>query len=120
MNKSSTMRTPSFELVNQYELLSTARGNYLDSGDSKAANRAFDEETAIRHELRKRGDLKMLLRLLESPDPWVRLDVAAPALFFSPDEAEPVLEHLTHQGRALGITARMTLEIWRRGELKDF
>ena len=107
-------------LVKRYEALASARGRALDRGDSTSANRAFDEEIAIREELRRRGPaaMRLLLSLLKSSDPWVRLDSSVPALFFASEEAEPVLELLTNEPKALGISAYMNLKQWRTGKLK--
>jgi hypothetical protein len=120
MNK-ATMKTASNEqLVSRYEQLAIARGRALWDNDPRSANHLFSEETAIRHELTTRvpSAISLLLSLLKSADPWVRLDSAAPALFFAPDQAEPVLELLAKEPKALGITAWMTLDQWRQGKLK--
>ncbi|HEV7217450.1 MAG TPA: DUF2019 domain-containing protein, partial [Terriglobales bacterium] len=77
--------------------------------------------TAIREELRSRepSAIRGLLKLLNSDDPWVRCDSAAPALFFAPEQAEPVLERLVQsERRSLKVTARMALDQWREGKLK--
>jgi hypothetical protein len=120
--KVALQTVPVEELVTLYEQTSAARGRSMMIGDSKSANKAFDEETAIRHELARRGEdaLKLLLPLLKSSDPWVRYDSSAPALFFAPNEAEPVLEELTRQPRSLGVSARMTLQQWKSGKLHPF
>jgi hypothetical protein len=107
-------------LIDLYEKVSRARGQAMKAGDPEAANSAFDEEAIIREELRGRGPsaIRGLLSLLSSEDPWVRMDSAIPALFFAPDQAEPVLEKLVQtERRALKVTARITLDQWRKGEL---
>ena len=92
----------------------------MNAGDSRSANRAFDEETSIREELRKCDPAAVcgLLSLLTSDDPWVRCDSAGPALFLAPQKAEPVLEKLVQNERdALKTIARFTLDQRRKGEL---
>jgi hypothetical protein len=89
------------ELIDRYEEVARAGGCATKAGDSRSANDAFDEETAIREELRSRepSAIRGLLKLLNSDDPWVRCDSAVPALFFAPEQAEPVLEKLVQSER---------------------
>jgi hypothetical protein len=119
MKKTEMRNASSEELVQRYEELAAERGAEIEHGSAKAANRAFQEETTIKRELGRRGaaSLGLLLPLLRSTDPWVRMDAAVPALFFASQEAVPVLEELGLRGRALGITAKITLQQWRSGEL---
>jgi Domain of unknown function (DUF2019) len=85
----------------------------MNAGDSRSANRAFDEETSIREELRKcdPAAVRGLLSLLTSDDPCVRCDSAGPALVLAPQKAEPVLEKLVQSERGASETmARFTLD----------
>jgi HEAT repeat protein len=121
MRKDEIRGSSNQELINRYEEMSRARGQAMTAGDLCAANSAFDEETLILEELRGRepSALPGLLSLLSSEDQWVRMDAAIPALFFAADRAEPVLERLVQsERRALKLTARMSLDQWRKGELK--
>ncbi len=114
------MKTPSNEsLVARYEQVAIARGRALWNNDSQSANNLFAEEIAIRRELASRvpSAISLLLSLLKSTDPWARLDSATPALFFAPDQAEPVLELLAKEPKGLGMTAWMNLDQWRQGKL---
>jgi hypothetical protein len=119
MKKAEMRKASSKELVQRYEQLAAERGTQLESGSSEAANRAFQEETTIERELGRRGEpsLGLLLPLLKSANPWVRLDAAVPALFFAAEEAVPVLDELGSHGKALGFTAKFTLKQWRSGKL---
>jgi hypothetical protein len=107
------------KLIERYEKVARVRGLAMNAGDSRSANRAFDEETSIREELRRRDPaaVRGLLSLLTSDDPWVRCDSAGPALFLAPQKAEPVLEKLVQSERgALKTMARFTLDQWHKGE----
>ena len=42
------------KLIERYEQVARVRSFAMNAGDSRSANRAFDEETSIREELRKR------------------------------------------------------------------
>src|SRR5258708_11262051 len=113
------MKTPSNEeLVARYEEVAIARGRALWNNDSQSANELCAEEFAIRRELASRVPpaITSLLSLLQSTDPWVRLDSATPAQFSAPDLAEPVLELLAKEPKALGMTAWMNLDQWRQGK----
>jgi hypothetical protein len=113
--------TSNEELIVRYEELARARGRAMNANDSRSANDAFDEETAIREELRSRepSAIRGLLKLLNSDDPWVQCDSAIPALFFAPEQAEPILERLVErEHRSLRVVARVTLDQWRKGELR--
>lgn len=121
MTKDEMKNASNGELIDRYEQVSRARGRALNAGDSRSANNAFDEETIIREELRRRepSAIRGLLVLLNSDDPWVRCDSAIPALFFASHQAETVLEKLVQsERRVLKVVARMTLEQWRKGGLK--
>jgi Domain of unknown function (DUF2019) len=119
--KKTEMRVASTEaLVRRYEDLAAARGAEFEHGSVKVANTMVQEQATIRRELDRRGSAawRLLLPLLQSANPWVRLDAAIPALFFASEEAEPALEELATRPRALGFTAEFTLQQWRKGELK--
>jgi HEAT repeat protein len=87
---------------------------------AEESNRAFDEGVTIWMELKQRGreGVDFFLRLLQSPNPAVRMNAASLALLDEPEQAEPVLQQLTNEPRLLGFSARMTLKQWRAGELK--
>ena len=120
MKKNEMRIVSSPELVTRYTELATKRGAELESGSPRIANRAFKEEMVIERELIRRGppDLGLLVPLLKSPNPWVRLDAAGAVLPFAPEEAEPVLERLSREPRMLGMAATMNLEQWRKDQLK--
>lgn len=48
----------------------------------------------------------------------VRVWAAAHALEFAPERGEPVLSHVAAEKGILSFNARMTLEVWRAGDLR--
>lgn len=96
------------------------RGRFLDGADARRANREHDELVAMYRELRRRGrDAQMqLLPLLRHEEADFRLATATRALEFAPDEALRVLEELARHPMHVAMSAHMTTELWRRGELR--
>lgn len=107
------------ELIGAYVNASIAHGAAIDAGDYRTANRQNDVTAAISNELRKRGQERRLLDLLEHENPWVRYWAAGEALQCAPGEAEPVLRRLAALPPSLvRLTAETTLDEWRKGNLK--
>jgi hypothetical protein len=108
------------QLVKLYEEAARARGKELAKGNIRIANRRSSDVADIYRELRRRGPTcqEALLPLLMHDDPHVRGWAAAHALEFSPAEGESVLAGLAEDSGELGFEARMTLELWRKGELR--
>jgi hypothetical protein len=88
------------------------------ASNSIAANKAADVVAAVYRELRRRGEQALLLPLVRSPRPEVRSWAAAHALEFAPEQGVPVLEDLSNEPRSLGFSAKMTLKVWREGNLR--
>lgn len=108
------------EIVDVYVAAAAKHGRATEAGDYKAANEAHDVIAPGYRELRSRGveAQRALLPLLEHPDPGVRGWAAAHGLEFAPNQAEPTLEDLADGGSIGGSSAKMTLEVWRKGDLK--
>jgi hypothetical protein len=108
------------ELIKLYEQAASEHGQAQVRHDYHAGNPAADRIAAIYRELRKRGrdHQQMLLALLTSSDPGVRLWAASHALEFEPSQGEAVLgDFLTTEG-ILAFDARVTLDEWRKGTLR--
>ena len=75
---------------------------------------------AIYSELRRRGEesQRALLPLLADKDPGVRLWAGTHALEFAPRSAVPVLKALDSVDGFYGITASISLDMWRSGKLR--
>ncbi len=92
-------------------------GAATESGDSRLANKWYKKLDVVAQQLREQGPQgeQVILRLLESGEPYVRLWAASYALAFSPSEAQATLEALaTYESGLLRLTAATTLSEWRK------
>ncbi len=96
------------------------RAQSLDKLNYKEANKNYDLMENVYREIKKHGiDAQIkLLELLKDDNPWVKLSVASRALEFAPESGVPILENLSKMEGSVGFSAEITLEIWRKGELK--
>lgn len=119
MTKREVKKADLTELVKAYSESAEVQAEATENGDFKTGNRASDLISAIYSELRHRGPeaQRALLPLLEADSPGVKLWAASHAMDFSPADGEPVLESLVPVGRFLGLSAKTTLEEWRKGRL---
>jgi hypothetical protein len=121
MSKSDGSEKSIHTLISQYAEAAAAHGQGSWDGNYKKANRNYDIVANIRRELMERGEegRMALLELLNHPDPHVRTSAAAYALQFAPERAEAVLVEVGQSDVGIvSFTAEMTLEQWRKGELK--
>jgi len=105
------------EVVARYVEAASEHASGTESGDVERTNSASDAAVAAHVELQRRGAERVLLALLDHPEPGVRGWAGFHCLEFAPDQAEPVLEELAQQDGLVAFTAEMTLERWRKGEL---
>ena len=107
------------ELVRLYQEAASAHGQANQSRDFKAGNPAADKIAAIYREIRKRGleHQRALLPLLLHSDTSVRSWAAAHALEYEPRQGEAILLDISKLGGPEGFSARMTLKVWREGNL---
>ena len=119
MRESELKKIENGELVKAYANAAVAHRQASWGGDYKRANKEYDTIAAIYRELRERGESaqRLLLPLLEHPDPAVKSWAAAHALEFSPNEGERVLEELSQGTGMLSLNAETTLSEWRKGTL---
>jgi hypothetical protein len=114
-------KRPTEDLVSAFASAASERGEFLASSDPKRANAKFDQMAKLYGELRRRGltAQRQLLPLLKSLDANVRLQAAAYALDFEPSEGEKALKGIVESETGLlQLTAEMTLEQWRKGEIR--
>ena len=107
------------QLIEKYRHAASAHGRATVDGDNETANRNHDIVAAIYRELRQRGTPAQLalLPLLQDSDDALRSWAASHALEFKPEEAEPVLEAIAASRGILAFNAKMTLRVWRNGDL---
>src|SRR5260370_30730124 len=93
----TSLKQDTTELVRRFADAAHKQWELIDRGDSEAANRYFDYYTRIYVELKRRGrsDLDQLLKLLDRPDPAVRMAAGVYDLQFVPERARPILEGLS-------------------------
>jgi hypothetical protein len=117
VSKISWELQPDDELLRLYVDGARAHGEATFAGKAKAANKAHGIAAASYRELRNRKRQNILLPLLHSTEPYVRIWAAAHALEFAPEQGEPVLEAFLGSRGFLALDARMTLKMWREGNL---
>lgn len=108
------------ELFKQYKNAASMHGEGRKQGDLKVTNRAADTVASVYRELRRRGgDVRQaILPLLLSDHPSIRGWAAAHALEFAPEQGQPILESLAKENGLIGLSALMTLKVWREGNLR--
>jgi hypothetical protein len=110
------------QLLSRYAEAAATHRSALAAGSTNQANQAADTIATVYRALRDRGPdaQRLLLGLLDHPDPAVRVWAGAHALEFAPDQGEPVLEELAGHEGVVGLNAETTLEVWRSGDLHFF
>jgi hypothetical protein len=109
------------DLVSAFAKTAAEHGHFTAACDPKRANAKFRQMAKLYGEIRRRGITTQcqLLTLLSNDDPNIRFHAASYALDFEPTEGEKTLtEILETQTGALRLDARMTLEQWRKGEIR--
>ena len=95
---------------------------YHQQGDSKNGNKQGKIIISLFILLNKENRLDELLELLEHEHPQVRFRAAEQLLKFSPSRAEKTLEELSKlkgpQFGGIGFVSQITLQEWRKGNLK--
>ena len=106
-------------LVTEYADSAASHGRLVENGRPEEANVHAENVADIYRELRRRGSAAQhaLLPLLKSPDTNVRVWASAHALEFDPAEGEQTLSELAALPGIVAFNAKMTLDVWRRGEL---
>jgi hypothetical protein len=95
-----------------------SHGAAISRGSHRAANRAHDDLHQIALELRRRGETESLASLLSDTEVATRLWAAKYSLDLLPSHAEATLEALAAgEPGPIRLTAEVTLEAWRRGDL---
>jgi hypothetical protein len=94
MVKEPKSEASSQTLVDQFVAFAVEQGTVIANDDTRRGNWLFDKLAAIERILVARGDKRMLLPLLQHPDPWVRLIVARKVFAEVPEIARQVLEEL--------------------------
>jgi Domain of unknown function (DUF2019) len=120
MNASKLATASIDDIVAEYVEAAAKHHEATDAGTSRVTNRAHDRIASAYGELRRRGPdaQRSLLPLLDHENLGVRLWAAAHALEFAPAEGERTLLELEPLPGFTGFNAGMTLQVWRKGELR--
>ncbi len=101
--------------------VSSAQGyaRALKIGDAEKSDKYFDEVENAFKELKGQGrsGLEAISRLLGSDDDGVKLWAAAHLLNYPEFNSLAVLEALRRSSSILALTAEVTLDKWRNGEI---
>jgi len=108
------------ELIDLYKIAALNFEKAQNKSHYRIANKNQKIISSVYRELRNRGkDAQIkLLTLLENDSPVLKEWVSAHALEFAPEQGIPILEELIKLRGFVGNSARITLEMWRRGELQ--
>ncbi|MCL2086967.1 MAG: DUF2019 domain-containing protein [Oscillospiraceae bacterium] len=105
--------------INNFINACVAKGMAEQSGNSEADKLHFDTITSVYHFLKSNNKLNDLVELFEHENPYVRLWAAYYSLQTTPSKAESTLEKLSKEkGFMAGFSAQITLNEWRKGNLK--
>jgi hypothetical protein len=121
MKKKENYRSYSTEeLVRLYEQAASAHGHANARGNYRSGNPEADKIVEIYREIKSRGaeHQKMLLPLLLSDNIGVCGWAGGHALEFAPRQGEAILVEIAKGQGIVSFVARMTLEVWRKGELR--
>lgn len=106
------------ELLAAFEEASKKHADALEKGDHKTVNRNYDKIVQIVNTLRSLDKIDYLLSFLNHTSTGVRLAAAAFLLSTYEKEAVAVLEEIKNGDSFQSLDAEMTLEEWRKGNLK--
>jgi len=94
------------------------KGEAGEVGDSKTDNKQYKIINSVYILMKNSNRLDEFVNLLNHESPYVRLWASAYALQVTNSMAEEVLETLADFKGLLGFEAMMTLQEWRKGNLK--
>ena len=106
------------KLIEEYARVAIQLGTATEEGDSEATNLAYDQLDELFRNIVAEGLRLELLQLLDHRQPAVRSKTAFHTLAVSPERAEAVLAAVSKESGLVGFSAGMTLEEWRKGDLK--
>ena len=106
------------ELLKEFEEAAKAQYNADEVGNYRLSNKNFAKLKKITKELYKKDAIYSLKILLNNEHINVRFNAATELLPFYTGEAEKVLEEIATLGRHPAFTAKITLQEWRKGNIK--
>lgn len=108
------------DLIGRYKTAAAGYAQAIETGDAEKSDKCFDEIESAFRKLKQQGrsGLAAISNLLESDHDGVKLWAAAHLLNYPEFNSLPVLEKLRASSTILAMTAEVTLDQWRNGQLK--
>ncbi len=107
------------KLIDQYVDVAINSGKAKEEGDYKSVNSYYDIIQRIRIEMKKDPQYVVKLEpLLQHDNEYVRLEAAFDLLPILTERAENVLSELSKKRGLNGFEAEMTLQEWKKGNLR--
>lgn len=103
-----------------FEEYSIKRGKALDNGDSKTANRCYDNIGKIVHLLREEKQLARLSVFYNHTNAFVRLVAAAYLLPVFEKESIKIMKEVSRENGIVSLNAKLTIQEWKNGNLRNF
>ncbi len=106
-------------LINKYIDSATNYGESICAGDSKLSDKYFDKIEKVFQDIKSLEDtgLDEIAKLFNHENEGVRLWSSSHLLNYPKYESYKVLEMIRDSGTILGLTAEMTLDQWKNGNI---
>lgn len=112
------------ESIEQYLILfeeySINKGEAMNTGGSKSANRYYNNIENIVGYLRESKRLSQLSVFYNHPNAFVRLSAAAYLLSVFEKESLKVMKKISKENGIVSLNAKMTIREWENGNLRNF
>lgn len=93
-------------------------GELIAQGDSKGANKLHNSLQKLYLLMKNKNNLNVFVECLDDEDENIRLWASTFSLSTSEPNAIKELEKLSLSASFTGLSAKMTLELWEKGELE--
>jgi hypothetical protein len=108
------------KIIENFINASIKQGESIEEGNWKVANRQYKIIEKSYQHLRKLDEKSVyeLIKLLDYNNDYVKLWSATYSLSIDEEKAKNVLKILSNKSGGLGLTAKMTLQEWEKGNIK--
>lgn len=103
-----------------FERYSVKKGEAMDSGNNKLANRCYNSIENIISFLREKKGLSRLAIFYSHTNVFVRLSAAAYLLPVFEKESLEVMKKLSRENGIVSLNAEMTIKEWKNRNLRNF
>lgn len=108
---------PEKELKEVFRALAIEHSKVMEEGNHKLANRIHNELTQLYRQKKDSNELSFFVVLTKDNNDFVRHWAATFSIKESPEVAESVLTELASQTSIVGLSAKTTLHLWKKGLL---